>query len=180
MKPTTLFLTLIILGFSASAWAQESAVADTLRSKAVDRSVLPEIMASAIEEDSLQSKAALFFINISKHPLGKAELKDDRKAVKYLRTPVRMNRITLMYVPTGIHRFQTIYMKKYEEVDVKAGEIYVAMLVTTSQWPVPYAFVKEDRFGREYVPVLMMYINGEEAAQLIGEIKEQEVIFIQQ
>jgi hypothetical protein len=179
MKTVILFVFGFCLGFSSPVWSQDSGGADTVINRSVNRADLPAILSNAIHEDSLQGKTALFFINESAHPLGKSELKDQGKTVKYLKTPIRMNRVTLMYVPAGTHRFQTIYMKKFEEVDFKPGEIYIAALITTSTWPVPYAFVKEDRFGREYVPVLFMYINGEEASQLISGIKNQEVIFNQ-
>ncbi|MCF1751076.1 hypothetical protein [Mariniradius sediminis] len=179
MKKAMFLVFISCIGISFPVWSQDNENADTVANRSVNRADLPAILLNAIHEDSLQGKAALFFINESAHPLGKAELKDQGKTVKYLKTPIRMNRITLIYVPAGSHRFQTIYMKKFEELTFKAGEIYIAALITTSTWPVPYAFVKEDRFGREYVPVLFMYINGEEAAQMLVEIKNQEIVLNQ-
>ena len=167
---------MVISGLIISAQAQNFEETDSVFIRNVNQADCPAILLSALREDSLQDKAALFFINDSLHPLGKSEFQDNRKSVKYLKTPVRMNRITLLYVPSGVHRFQTLYMKKYEEVVFQPGEIYIAALITTSKWPVPYSFVKEDRFGREYVPVLFMYITGEEAGQLIERIKNQEII----
>ena len=179
MKKAIFLVFISYIGFSFPVGSQDNGDADTVVNRSVNRADLPAVLLNAIQEDSLQGKAALFFINESAHPLGKAELKDQGKTVKYLKTPIRMNRITLMYVPAGTHRFQTIYMKKFEELTFKAGEIYIAALITTSTWSVPYAFVKEDRFGREYVPVLLMYVNADEAAQLIERIKNQEIIFNQ-
>ena len=169
-------MSMLISSLVIPAWAQIHEETDSVIIRNVNRADCPAVLLSALHEDSLRNKAALFFINDSQHPLGRSEFQDNRKPIKYLKRPVRMNRITLVYIPAGVHQFQTLYMKKFEEVSFQRGEIYIAALITTSTWPVPYALVKEDRFGREYVPVLFMYITGKEASQLIEGIKNKEVI----
>jgi hypothetical protein len=176
MKTFILWLFLYSIGLLLPAWGQQQEASDTLRTHNVLRTECPDLLLSALTNDSLQHKAALFFINDSSHPLGKSEFMDNRKAVKYLKTSIRMNRITLLYIPPGMHRFQTLYMKKFEEVNFAPGEIYIAALITTSIWPVPYSFIKEDRLGREYVPVLFLYLTGEEAESMIEKIKNKEII----
>lgn len=143
--------------------------------QAVALSDCPAVLLAALNADSLQYKAALIIINESSHPLGKTEFRDNQKAVRYLRVPMKMNRITLLYIEPGLHRFHTMYQKQVVDTIYQPGDIYLGVLTSRSVWPVPYALMKPDAKG-EFGPVLLHYITAAEAEELIGHLKKTEVV----
>jgi hypothetical protein len=178
-KRISIYLVFVLFtGVGETAAQNVASLTDSIRHEIlpVPLQDCPIPIKEALSKDSLQNKTALVFINLANHPLGKYELNDKKKRYKQLQVKIAMKRITLLYVEPGLHRFHSIYQKHFNDVMYKPGEIYIAALITTSQWPVPYTFVKEDKFGREYVPVLLYYINGAEAEELLNQIKQRDVV----
>ena len=159
-----------VLNQSIAAQVEQS----TSEIKNILKSDCPELFITALNEELLKNKSALFIINYSSHPLGKAEFKDNNKIMK-LNKSLKMNRINLLYVNSGWHQFHTMYQKKKELILYKPGEIYISVLTSRSVWPLPYSLIKEDEKG-EFGPVLFHYINVNETTELLMRIKNQEII----
>jgi len=179
IKFTAAIVYFLIFGCSYLIKAQDyQTAADTIAQeiRPVPFHECPQVIREALSTDSLKSKAALAIINLSNHPLGKYELYDNKKRYKALDVNIVMNRITLLYVSEGVYRFHSMYQKLFDDVMYKAGDIYLVVLISTNKWPIPYIFIKEDKAGRENVPVLFYYINAAEAKELESKIKNFEVV----
>jgi hypothetical protein len=179
IKTTFLFVGMLsMLSQLPDVSAQNTPIhSDTLKpTQSVSRADCPAVLLTALDEELLQHKAAFFIINYSSHPLGKTEFRDNKKPVKDVKIPMRMNRITLLYIDSGMHRFHTMYQQKFKEVVFRPGEIFIATLTSRSVWPLPFVLVREDEKGVEYGPVLLYYITATEADKLLLKIKKKEVI----
>lgn len=155
-------------------------VADSLKHKwALLPNQCPEDLRAVINEELLQTKAVLFVFNESLHPLGKYEFYDGGSRVNYLRTPMRMNRCTMLYIDTGLHLFHTMYQQLKEPVHFEAGKIYMVRLFTRTVWPVGgVSVIKKNEKGEpvEYAAVLLQYICGPLAEQLYSNLNKKEVV----
>ena len=134
------------------------------------------VLLQSIDTGMMKNKSILFIFNESLHPLGRTELRDSNKTVRYLNTPLRMNRCTLIYIDSGVHRFHTMYQMKDVAVLFEPGEIYMVVLTTRSTWPLPIILKRKDREGNEYGPVLWQYINAAQGASLFEDLRKKEVI----
>ncbi|HRI19400.1 MAG TPA: hypothetical protein PLA68_00540 [Panacibacter sp.] len=128
------------------------------------------------DSDLLKHKSVLFIFNNSLHPLGRTEFMDSNKIVRYLSTPFRMNRCTLLYVDSGVHRFHTMYQSKDTALLFKPGEIFMAELTTHTVWPLPVVIRTKENKEEEYGAVLLRYITADESAILLKQLKNKEVI----
>lgn len=156
------------------------AVTDSMKYKwALLPNQCPEDLRAVINEEWLQTKAVLFVFNESLHPLGKYEFYDGGSRVSYLRTPMRMNRCTMLYIDTGLHLFHTMYQQLKEPVYFEAGKIYMARLFTRTVWPIGgVSVIKKNDKGEpvEYAAVLLQYICGPLAEQLYSNLNKKEVV----
>jgi hypothetical protein len=133
-----------------------------------------------VNTDLLQNKSALFIFNEALHPLSKNGLRDSKRAAKFLSARIKMNRCALLYIDSGVHRFHTIYQRRGEAVLFRAGDFFMAVLTTRTVWPPFFPVIIKDRKAEEYGPVLMHYINGARATELLIHLKKKEVIVNQQ
>jgi hypothetical protein len=159
--------------------AQESrSVIDTM-GREVPRQECPGEIIQYINEDQLKTKAVLFLFNESLHPLGRYEFFDAGAMVRYLHTPMRMNRCTMLYIDTGLHYFHTMYQQLKEPVYFGQGKIYMARLFSRTMWPLGgFSIIKKNEQGEdvEYAAVLMEYINSTKATELLNKMKKKEVL----
>lgn len=138
----------------------------------------PMSLLQNINNDSLKTKAVLFIFNNSLHPLVRNEFRDRGSVVPGIKERFRMNRCTLLYIDTGWHSFHTIYQQLSEPVYFQVGNIYIARLFTRTNWPFGFHTIKKNEKGEdeEYAAVLLSYVNGTEAAELLQKMKNKEVI----
>ena len=139
----------------------------------------PQEFLTAINNDTLRSKAVLFVLNESLHPLGRYEFFDNGVRVRSLLISIRMNRCTMLYIDSGVHRYHTVYQQLKKAVNYEAGKIYIARLFSRTIWPIGgISVIKKNEKGEkvEYAAVLFEYINTDTAKELYDRMKKKEII----
>ena len=138
----------------------------------------PREFLSYINNDSLQSKAVLLVLNESLHPLGRNEFFDNGARVRALNIPMRMNRCTMLYIDTGLHRYHTIYQRLKDPVIYEVGKIYLARLFSRKVLQLGgMSVIKKNEKGDpvEYAAVLFDYINAAFATELYSRMNKKEI-----
>lgn len=179
MKYVLALLILSYADFNVTAQQRKAATDTAFHYRGLSKEECPSEFRAYINSDSLRSNAVLLVLNESLHPLGRYEFFDDGARVKKLLIPIRMNRCTMLYVDSGLHRYHTIYQQLKEPVNYEAGRIYLARLFSRSQWPFGgISVVKKNDKGElvEYAAVLFEYINAVTATQLYSHMKKKEVL----
>ena len=139
----------------------------------------PPAFTVSLDKNLLTNKAALIILNEALHPLGRGEFYEDGKPVRWLKTPLRMNRASLLYIDTGEHRYHTMYQRLYHPARYEAGRVYLARLFSRKQWLLGgLSIIKKDEQGRpvEYAAVLLEYISPETATELFNKMNKKEMI----
>lgn len=176
------FLPLVLVWFHVvTISAQESnASADSgFHYAGFTKQECPQEFLSYINNDSLKSKAVLLVLNKSLHPLGRAEFFDDGVRVRSLYISMRMNRCTMLYVDSGLHRYHTIYQRLSDPVYYETGKIYFARLFSRKAWPLGgISVIKKNEKGEpvEYAAVLFEYINKVAAMELYNRMTKKEIL----
>lgn len=170
-----LFVMLLIVEFCRSQ--NKNTVADSVfTNKNVPIKDCDSGLLKFADSNLLMHKSALFIFNNSLHPLGKNEFMDSNKIVRYLNTRLKMNRCTLLYIDSGVHRFHTIYQSKDTAVLFRPGQIFMVVLTTHTVWPLPIVIRTKENKEEEFGPVILRYITADEAAILLKKLKKKEVI----
>lgn len=161
--------------------AQENRVAtdSAFHYMGLSKEECPQGFLAYINNDSLKSKAVLLVLNEALHPLGRYEFFDEGAKVHSLHMPMRMNRCTMLYIDTGLHRFHTIYQRLKVPVYYEAGMIYLARLFSRKVWPLGgISVIKKNEKGEqvEYAAVLFEYINSIVAIELYSRMNKKEIV----
>lgn len=176
------FFPLIILVFSSLitiAQENNTKTDSVFNYISLSKEECPQEFLAYINNDSLKSKALLLVLNDALHPLGRSEFFDDGAKVRSLHIPMRMNRCSLLYIDTGLHRFHTIYQRLKVPVYYEAGKIYIARLFSRKAWPLGGIYViKKNEKGEqvEYAAVLFEYISAAAAIELYNQMNKKEIL----
>ncbi|HET9824493.1 MAG TPA: hypothetical protein VFP87_04125, partial [Chitinophagaceae bacterium] len=157
MKYIFSFVILLYHGVGLEAQKNNARADSGVHYRGLSKEQCPKQFLPYISNDSIQSKAVLFVLNESLHPLGRNEFFDDGTRVRSLHIPMRMNRCTMLYVDSGRHRFHTGYQRLKSPVNYEAGKIYLARLFSRAQWPLGgISIIKKNEKGEavEYAAVL--------------------------
>jgi len=179
MKYLFTLLILLCKVFCLSAQENYAATDSTFHYRGISKEECPQGFLSYINNDLLQSRAVLFVINESLHPLGRNEFFDNKVRVHSLRIPIRMNRCTMLYIDSGLHQYHTIYQRLKVPVNYETGKIYIAHLFSRKVWPLGgISVIKKNERGEpvEYAAVLFEYINATAATELYSRINKKEIL----
>ncbi|MFI5185739.1 MAG: hypothetical protein ACHQF0_03390 [Chitinophagales bacterium] len=179
MKFLLPFIILLYNGLTLTAQDKKAATDSVFHYRGLTKEECPQQFLTYINNDSLQSKAVLLVLNESLHPLGRYEFFDDVARVRSLRMPMRMNRCSLLYIDTGMHRYRTVYQQLKVSVQYEAGKIYLAHLFSRANWPFGgISVIRKNDKGEpvEYAAVLFEYINTATATELYGRMNKKEML----
>ena len=179
MKYLFTLLILLCKFFCLSAQENYGSNDPAFHYRGMSKEECPQEFLSYINNDSLQSRAVLFVINESLHPLGRHEFFDDGIKVHSLHIPMRMNRCTMLYIDSGLHQYHTIYQRLKVPVNYETGKIYMARLFSRKAWPLGgISIIKKNERGEqvEYAAVLFEYINAAAATEIYSRINKKEIL----
>lgn len=179
MKYVLPLIILVQCGFIGTAQEKNAASDSDFHYRGLTRDECPREFQTYINSDSLRSRAVLLVLNESLHPLGRHEFLDAGVRVKKLNIPIRMNRCTMLYVDSGLHRYHTTYQQLKQPVNYEAGKIYLARLFSRTQWPLGgISIIKKNDKGEavEYAAVLFEYITAATAIQLYSRMRKKGIL----
>jgi len=179
MKYLLYLIILFYSGLITTAQENKTATDSAFHYLGLGKKECPPEFLTYINIDSLKSKAVLLVLNEALHPLGRSEFFDDGAKVRSLNIPMRMNRCTLLYIDTGLHRFHTIYQRLKVPVYYEAGKIYLVHLFSRTVWLLGgVSIIKKNEKGEqvEYAAVLFEYINISTAIELYNRMNKKEIL----
>ncbi len=174
-----LVILLLFNVFSLSAQENKTSTDSAFHYQGLTKEQCPKEFLTYINKDSLRSKAVLLVLNESLHPLGRYEFFDDDARVRSLHIPMRMNRCTMLYIDSGVHRYHTMYQRLRDPVNYEPGKIYIARLFSRKVWPLGgLSIIKKNEKGEpvEYAAVLFEYIDTATATGLYSRINKKEIL----